>query len=565
MNELYEDKAADVHNSGAKAHAKVNVGAKSRLDATAEMAGVVFVGAGPHSLTCVLRLLEPNPMASIWVDPNFKPNQHPTRLSRKKVRSALQTRRRSKREMKSKLRRVFVLDASSAHAARVVGDDENKEKETNKKKTKKTKMWMRRWDDHFDNLHIPYLRSPVDVHPDPVDPQCLEMDAERKKLRVVPTAEADAAAMEAKSSGTQPQLVQVQIDGLPRSHQDFHGPRLVPSTTHFKQFCAGLTKTYGVDERVQPGRVCDIVPRVDPGGKRYFDVLHTTPDGEHRCKRARAVVVAIGHCNCPRIPEWAADCQSARIEHVWQTVCGERARALKDVARERRGQTVIIVGGGLTSAYAAEAFIAEGVRVVHLVRRTLLAKPFDIDMKWAGKRRAAVIRLFQRLDPQDRAAYNQSIRERGSLTHTALAKLRHMQETCSDYSLLEETSITEVYETANSTLEVFLESGDSLHADWICLCTGSALDVNQDPLLQKVQEHLPTESFNGLPTLDSSLRWHPEWDLFVMGAYAGLQLGPDALNLAGARRGALRVVPHLHKHLSEEHVCTRDCMPPPSA
>ena len=88
-----------------------------------------------------------------------------------------------------------------------------------------------------------------------------------------------------------------------------------------------------------------------------------------------------------------------------------------------------------------------------------------------------------------------------------------------------------------------------IDADWVCLCTGSALDIDMDPLLKNVRQHLPSDSVNGLPLLDSSMRWHPDWDMFVLGAYASLQLGPDALNLAGARRGAARVVPHLRKHL----------------
>jgi hypothetical protein len=37
------------------------------------------------------------------------------------------------------------------------------------------------------------------------------------------------------------------------------------------------------------------------------------------------------------------------------------------------------------------------------------------------------------------------------------------------------------------------------------------------------------------------LRWCDDWEVYVLGAYAALQLGPDAINLAGARVGSLRV------------------------
>ena len=42
---------------------------------------------------------------------------------------------------------------------------------------------------------------------------------------------------------------------------------------------------------------------------------------------------------------------------------------------------------------------------------------------------------------------------------------------------------------------------------------------------------------DGLPALDEELRWGGE-NFAVLGALAALQLGPDAANLTGARRGA---------------------------
>jgi hypothetical protein len=42
--------------------------------------------------------------------------------------------------------------------------------------------------------------------------------------------------------------------------------------------------------------------------------------------------------------------------------------------------------------------------------------------------------------------------------------------------------------------------------------------------------------------IGADLQWREDCPLHVMGAYAALQLGPDALNLAGARVGAERLV-----------------------
>ena len=46
---------------------------------------------------------------------------------------------------------------------------------------------------------------------------------------------------------------------------------------------------------------------------------------------------------------------------------------------------------------------------------------------------------------------------------------------------------------------------------------------------------------NGFPALTQNLAWTADDDFYVIGALAALQLGPDALNLAGARHGACRL------------------------
>ena len=52
---------------------------------------------------------------------------------------------------------------------------------------------------------------------------------------------------------------------------------------------------------------------------------------------------------------------------------------------------------------------------------------------------------------------------------------------------------------------------------------------------------LQAPAVEGLPRVDSRLRWVPHEDVFVLGANAVLELGPGGGNLMGAMRGA-RVV-----------------------
>ena len=69
-----------------------------------------------------------------------------------------------------------------------------------------------------------------------------------------------------------------------------------------------------------------------------------------------------------------------------------------------------------------------------------------------------------------------------------------------------------------------------------------------------------------MPVLDQDLSWktnlegsseEPPWKsvlrrrLFVMGSLAGLELGPDALNLVGARHGAVRIAKALREDMKE--------------
>jgi hypothetical protein len=74
--------------------------------------------------------------------------------------------------------------------------------------------------------------------------------------------------------------------------------------------------------------------------------------------------------------------------------------------------------------------------------------------------------------------------------------------------------------------------------DFVWLATGSALDISLVPLLASLQAQRPIPMYGaGLPHLQPDLSWAPGCPLHVMGAFAQLQLGPDALNLAGARSG----------------------------
>ena len=89
-------------------------------------------------------------------------------------------------------------------------------------------------------------------------------------------------------------------------------------------------------------------------------------------------------------------------------------------------------------------------------------------------------------------------------------------------------------------------------------------------VLSDLRKSLPIDIVNGLPVLGSDLSWqHPKigaeavnnepiWKqlarkrIWCMGALAALELGPDALNILGARHGSVRVAKAIRRDF-EEH------------
>ena len=74
--------------------------------------------------------------------------------------------------------------------------------------------------------------------------------------------------------------------------------------------------------------------------------------------------------------------------------------------------------------------------------------------------------------------------------------------------------------------------------DQIILATGVSIEPLQSPLFQQVAAEFGAPTLDGFPLLNDSLRWVDDEDMFVLGANAMLELGPGALNLMGAMRGA---------------------------
>ena len=112
--------------------------------------------------------------------------------------------------------------------------------------------------------------------------------------------------------------------------------------------------------------------------------------------------------------------------------------------------------------------------------------------------------------------------------------------------LLEEAEVGEAWwqadgGAAGGHVAVRLVGGRRADVDFVWLATGGSPDLARVPLLASLLRQRPVPTAGGLPVLQPDLAWDAACPFFVMGAFAGLELGPDALNLAGARSGGVLV------------------------
>merc|ERR1712151_969854 len=89
-----------------------------------------------------------------------------------------------------------------------------------------------------------------------------------------------------------------------------------------------------------------------------------------------------------------------------------------------------------------------------------------------------------------------------------------------------------------------LSTDEVITADYLICATGTHVDISADPLLANLQTIHPLRLVGDLPALSEHLQWG-ELPIHLMGNLAALELGPDAVNMSGALRGAYRIWPAL--------------------
>ncbi|TKY85743.1 hypothetical protein EX895_005283 [Sporisorium graminicola] len=331
---------------------------------------------------------------------------------------------------------------------------------------------------------------------------------------------------------------------------------------------------------------------------------------------AKAVVSAVGFGGVPMIPPYLSATRPTNTSAAAPTkpppTCGPGwmhssclatlpfplppALAPTTRARER---TMVVVGGGLTSAQIVVRALEEGYdKVVLLTRGHLKSKPFDVDLGWVGRYSNYLkMQFWQNEDVQERLTTLRAARNGGSVTPTYAKVLARLQALGKVEVRTHTTIAAAVYaapawhdrqqrrkqkqedeeradseqddggEAEDSDQEDAVDDGDrqwslelrtssaggnleTIRADYLCVATGAKIDFGGLPFLQQIQKTHPVRLVGGLPVVTADLEYRRDVPLFVTGAYAGLQIGPAAGNLGGMRDSADRIANRLLELLS---------------
>ncbi|MGH3943217.1 MAG: FAD/NAD(P)-binding protein [Pseudonocardiaceae bacterium] len=343
--------------------------------------------------------------------------------------------------------------------------------------------WLSSWQYRLDALGIDRLRSHYTDHPHP-DPYALWQFSR----------------------------------GHPQQQLGMH---YTPGTALFADFCRTLVTDLGLGQVLRRGRAERI--DTDPQG-----LCVNLADGT--AVRARKVVFAANPV-VPRLPAWAsglaAQAPPGRIVHTEQL-------DVRELSLE--GERILVLGSGLTAGQLTLHALAEGAHVVMATRDTLRVSVFDVRGCWQGP---PCLRGFHtEPDPRRRLQWLQTALPGGSLTPLVAQTLREAAAQ-GTVELVEGCAIPGAVWSDDQWQ---ITTGDRIwEVDRIWLATGTTLGVDATPLLDGVAAQRPIKEAGGLPMLDRACRW-PGTSLHVMGGLAGLQLGPFARNLIGARMGAERIV-----------------------
>jgi hypothetical protein len=413
--------------------------------------------------------------------------------------------------------------------------------------------WMSSWDERFKGLGISHLRSPMFFHPDPRDRDGLLSFVYRKgrekELREIAGVVGKGLSkhqrkMKMKDSGKRQQETSYLDE---RDRNDYFRP----SQALFKMSCEDMVERYDLGNLVEQSEVTSISydPSLSDSGPGVFTLETSTGR-----KKARIVVFAVGAALKPSLPRGCPFCgleSTGSVTHAFnrplsstKTNSNLPSHVLYKIA-SKKPTTIIVVGGGLTSAQTIDTSIQAGVtKVFHIMRGKMKVKHFDVDLPWVGKYKNYHLATFWSADDdEERFEMVRDARGGGSIT-PEYKKILLEYEKKGRVEICTETRITGANwyeEMKNWEIETEPMIEGMWRIDHVVYATGLQVDFKTISAIQPLLGRKEVRCVGGMPCLTDDLMHNKEMPFFVTGRLASLRLGPGAGNLEGARMGAERV------------------------
>lgn len=251
--------------------------------------------------------------------------------------------------------------------------------------------------------------------------------------------------------------------------------------------------------------------------------------------RARNVALAIGPGDRYRRPPWANGID--RVEHVWD--------AEEPPASRTEGETVWVIGGGVTAGQFATAACDTAGDLTLCVRGSIREATTEADPRWINWRH--IEREIHSLPPGSKARCDRvrKARNDGAMPGYLAREIRETEAIT-----IRRDEVETAAATGDGSVRLLSERGRTETVDRVVLATGFEPPGNR-PLVGAIADSLGLQrGRRNLPVLDDrSLAWlrrdgRPS-RLFVTGALASTSVGPLAGNVHGARRAAERIVGRL--------------------
>lgn len=298
----------------------------------------------------------------------------------------------------------------------------------------------------------------------------------------------------------------------------FHGRYQRRSLEIFRAHAQSLIEHYRLHEYTIHGRVCGLQRRN----------LIWQVETDQSVLSARNVILALSCTEQLRWPQWA---QSLR--NAGGTVCHLYEPAF---SRDRieEGQTVAIIGGGISAAHLALT-LCSVAQVTLVMRRPIQIAPFDSPPGWMGPKELR--RFHAEPDLNRRRALITAARLPGTMPVELAQSLTTAAQQHKLRLLIDEVH-TATFADGVITLQL---NHHRLTVQTVILATGFTAERPGKPWLDNViaANNLPVAAC-GYPVIGPDLQWAP--GLFVTGPLAELEIGPVARNIIGARHVGERLV-----------------------